>query len=141
MRSLMRQSRLARRSVFALVLSASSILATAMPAQQRGILTPLPSPNPQINGPKLFGVHPGHPFLYGIPATGNRPMTFSASGLPNGLQIDASTGLIRGAIKTSGKYDVILRARNSLGRAERPFQIVVGDKISLTPPMGWSTWY
>lgn len=127
----------------ALALSAFFLLATAActQAQQRGILTPSPSPKPQINGPTIYGVHPGHLMLYRIPATGDRPITFSASHLPAGLQLDAGTGIIYGVIPTRGEYDVTLRARNSLGSAKRRFRIVVGDKIALTPPMGWSTWY
>ena len=38
------------------------------------ILTPKPGPIPRINGPIVFGVRPGSPFLYAIPATGTRPM-------------------------------------------------------------------
>lgn len=68
-------------------------------------------------------------------------MTFSVKRLPKGLRLNAHTGIIRGVIEARGEYDVTLRARNSLGSAKRPFRIVVGDKIALTPPMGWSTWY
>ena len=31
---------------------------------------------PKINGPKVQGCRPGRPFLYRIPCTGNRPITF-----------------------------------------------------------------
>ncbi len=27
-----------------------------------------------------------------------------------------------------------------MGKAEKPFRIVVGDAIALTPPMGWNSW-
>jgi alpha-galactosidase len=33
-----------------------------------------------------------------------------------------------------------LRAKNSLGTAEKKFRIVCGDQIALTPPMGWNSW-
>ena len=46
------------------------------------ILTPPAPPTPRINGPDVFGVRPGSPVLYTIPATGDRPMTFSAKNLP-----------------------------------------------------------
>jgi alpha-galactosidase len=68
-------------------------------------------------------------------------MKFSAKGLPKGLKLDSATGIITGAVKQHGEYPVQLRATNSLGTAERPFRIVAGDKLALTPPMGWSTWY
>src|SRR6185437_11628999 len=60
------------------------------------IRTPTAQAAPRINGPAIFGVRPGNPFLYHIPATGDRPMTFSVSGLPNGLHLDRQTGNITG---------------------------------------------
>ncbi len=62
------------------------------------ILTPLPSDKPKINGASVFGVRPGSPFQFRIPATGDRPMTFTATGLPSGLMLDAKTGIITGKI-------------------------------------------
>jgi alpha-galactosidase len=126
-----------------ILLSAFFLLAASLSlhAQQSGILTPAPSPKPQINGPTIYGVHPGHPLLYRIPATGDRPMTFSAKGLPAGLTLDPATGILRGVLPHAGKYDIMLQAHNALGTGKRRFRIVVGDKIALTPPMGWSTWY
>ena len=56
------------------------------------ILTPKPPAEPRVNGPKIFGVRPGSPFLFTIPATGERPMSFAAKGLPAGLKLDAATG-------------------------------------------------
>jgi alpha-galactosidase len=46
------------------------------------LLTPPAPGTPRINGPDIFGVRSGSPFLYTIPATGDRPMTFSAKNLP-----------------------------------------------------------
>ncbi len=48
------------------------------------ILTPAAPATPRINGARVFGVRPGNPFLFQIPATGDRPMTFAATGLPSG---------------------------------------------------------
>src|SRR5574340_1558789 len=110
-------------------------------AEEPGILTPAPSPKPKINGARVYGVRPGHPFLYTIPTTGTRPMTFSAKGLPKGLKLDTRNGRITGAVKEKGAYTVTLRAKNALGTSERKFRIVSGDTLALTPPMGWSTWY
>ncbi|NPV82463.1 MAG: alpha-galactosidase [Candidatus Aminicenantes bacterium] len=104
------------------------------------ILTPPPAPEPGINGPKVFGVRPGSPFLFTIPASGERPMTFAAERLPSGLKLDSSSGLITGFIDRPGTYSVKLIATNALGRAERDLRIEVGDKICLTPPMGWNSW-
>ena len=78
--------------------------------------------------------------MYSIPATGARPLTFAAEGLPAGLSLDASNGRITGSLPKAGKHQVTLVARNSRGEAKRTFQIVVGDTIALTPPMGWNSW-
>ncbi len=104
------------------------------------ILTPKPSDFPKINGAKVFGVRPGHPVLYTIAATGKRPMTFSTDNLPPSLNLDPTTGIISGQISDKGEYAVSLIAKNELGEAKREFRIKVGDKISLTPPMGWNSW-
>jgi alpha-galactosidase len=110
------------------------------PAEAAVILTPPASPKPRINGAEIFGVRPGSPFLFTIAATGDRPMTFAADHLPAGLQLDPQTGHITGKLGKKGEYDVTLRAKNALGTAKRKFKIVVGDKIALTPPMGWNSW-
>lgn len=104
------------------------------------ILTPKAPDTPRINGPKIFGVRPGSDFLFRIPATGVRPMTFSAENLPKGLKLDPQTGIITGKVKKEGTYNVTLKAANSLGENSRGFRIVVGDMIALTPPMGWNSW-
>ncbi len=67
-------------------------------------------------------------------------MSFDVVDLPEGLKVDAATGQITGSIKNVGEYKVTLRATNKLGTSEKAFKIVVGDKIALTPPMGWSSW-
>jgi alpha-galactosidase len=104
------------------------------------ILTPPPAATPRINGAQVFGVRPGSPFLFQIAATGERPMEFSADGLPDGLSLDSATGRISGVLPNPGEHTATLRAVNSLGMAERPLRIVVGEQIALTPPMGWNSW-
>ncbi len=104
------------------------------------ILTPAAPATPRINGASVFGVRPGSPFLFTIPATGNRPMTFAVQKLPRGLKLDAQTGQITGALEKSGEFTVTLVAKNKLGTAKKKFRIVCGDTIALTPPMGWNSW-
>jgi len=127
-------------AVAACALAVSACLVLPLAAQPRS-LTPKPSPAPRINGPAIYGCRPGAPFAYTIPATGERPMEFSATGLPSGLMLDPKTGRISGSMAIKGTYAVKLRAKNALGVAEKTFRIVVGDQIALTPPMGWSSWY
>ncbi len=104
------------------------------------VLTPKPSAKPKIHGAKIVGVRPGSPFLFSIAATGERPLTYQAEGLPEGLRIDPATGIITGSVDTRGEYRVKLTVSNSLGAASRDLRIVVGDRLALTPPMGWNSW-
>lgn len=104
------------------------------------ILTPKPSDKPKINSPKVYGVRPGSPVQFIIPATGDRPMSFSASGLPSGLKIDTKTGIITGRIAKAGSYAVTLGAKNAKGTAEKKLRLECGDVIALTPTMGWNSW-
>ena len=104
------------------------------------ILTPDPGPAPRINGPKVFGVRPGHPIVFTIPVTGTRPLKFSADKLPAGAKLDPATGRLSGSVAKACEYTIQLHVTNSAGRADRPFRLVVGEKIALTPPMGWNSW-
>lgn len=122
------------------VKSSTDTTTITAPDYSQFILTPPAPPTPRINGPKIYGARPGHDFLYRIPATGDRPMTFSAKGLPKGLKLDRSSGIITGKVRHKGTYNVTLKAENALGSAEKPFRIVIGDKIALTPPLGWNSW-
>ncbi len=104
------------------------------------ILTPASSPAPRINGAKVFGAHPGNPFLFKVPVTGVRPMTINASGLPDGLSIDSKTGIITGTTPAKGEYRIKITAQNKVGKATRTLKIVSGDLLALTPPLGWNSW-
>lgn len=104
------------------------------------ILTPPAPATPRINGAKVFGARPGSKFLYRVPCTGERPMKFSASGLPKGLSIDPEKGLITGVVKKPGEYPVEITASNSKGTTTRLLTIKIGDEVALTPPLGWSSW-
>jgi alpha-galactosidase len=112
---------------------------TAPPAAPE-IRTPAAPPTPRINGPDIFGVRPDHPLLYHIPATGDRPMEFSADPLPAGLTLNPRTGNLTGALAKTGDYSVTFHAKNALGTGNKKFKIVVGETIALTPPMGWNSW-
>ena len=105
------------------------------------ILTPKAPATPRINGPRVYGQSPDVDFLFKIPASGERPMTFSAKGLPKGLKLDPETGIISGRARKAGSYNVTLTATNSLGSDSKPLRLEIGeDKLLLTPPMGWSSW-
>lgn len=118
-----------------------TIIARPVGREEAMILTPVPGPAPRLNGPLVYGGRPGNPFLYRVPAQGERPMRFSARGLPAGIELDPATGILRGVTPAAGEYAVTLRARNRHGSAARGFRLVAGDRLALTPPMGWNHWY
>ena len=104
------------------------------------ILTPPAPDTPRINGPRIYGAHRRVPFLFRIPVTGVRPMKFAAKGLPRGLKLDKDKGIIRGKARRNGTYKVKITATNALGSDTRELRIVIGDRIALTPPLGWNSW-
>ncbi len=104
------------------------------------LLTPPTPETPRINGPAVYGVRPGSPFLFRIPATGKKPLIYEAAGLPAGLVLDKQTGIITGSLSEKGQYTVKLVVKNSLASASRSFRILCGDQIGLTPALGWNSW-
>ncbi|MBZ0256446.1 NPCBM/NEW2 domain-containing protein [bacterium] len=112
------------------------------PVEEPYLLTPKPGPAPELNNARVYGCRPGHPFLYRIPCTGTRPMSFEAEGLPDSITLDAETGILKGTAPSEpGDYDVVIHAKNNEGHNEREFIIKVGETLALTPPMGWNHWY
>jgi len=110
------------------------------PVEQLGILTPKAGPEPKIVGAKIYGVRPGHDILWRLPVTGERPMALSAKGLPAGAAFDEKTGILSGKVAERGEHVITFTAKNAKGSATSAFRLVVGDKIALTPPMGWNSW-
>ena len=104
------------------------------------ILTPRPSEQPKINGAKVFGVRPGAPFLFKIPATGKKPLQYSVENLPAGLSVNKTNGVITGTLKNKAEYKMVFVVKNSMGESKRNFTIKCGDLLALTPPMGWNSW-
>jgi alpha-galactosidase len=104
------------------------------------ILTPKGSDAPRINGARVYGARPGHPFLYKIAASGKAPITYAAVGLPEGLHLDPVTGVIAGTAGPTGEHRVSIAVSNAAGAARRDLLIKFGETIALTPPMGWNSW-
>lgn len=122
------------------VTSPAAETASPQPAPVRDRLTLPESPAPRINGARVLGVRPGVPVLFTIAASGERPMRFAAERLPAGLALDPESGLVTGSVSRPGEHLVTVRATNARGAAERSLKIVVGDRIALTPPLGWNSW-
>ena len=129
------------------VLMVQAALAEELPAS----LTPPPPSEPLIHGPSVIRRPARVAIPVYDPATGERPIEFAAQGLPPGLALDPATGRITGKVAAGGKEtmanlrgtlvsNVVLHARNSRGTATKTLRIQIGEKIALTPPMGWNSW-
>jgi alpha-galactosidase len=106
------------------------------------ILTPEPPKKPRINAPEVYGARPDKPFIYRIPTSGLRPMEFAIQSLPPSLNLDREKGIITGRTPSvPGDYKLIIKAKNAKGEDQKPFTLVVGDLLALTPTMGWNHWY
>lgn len=104
------------------------------------ILTPAAPATPRYNGALVYGVRPESPVIFKMAVSGKRPLKYSVANLPEGLTLDASNGVISGSIAQRGDYEMTLMAENAEGKMQQKFTIKVGDKIALTPPMGWNSW-
>ena len=69
---------------------------------------------PQINGSLSDSTLSGLPYSYTIVAT-NAPSSYNATGLPTGLSIDTTTGVISGTPIGSGTYNINIQAINAAG--------------------------
>ena len=56
------------------------------------------------------------------------------------LKFDPENRLVSGSLSEPGDYPLVITAENAKGKAEKVMTLVVGDKIALTPPMGWNSW-
>lgn len=105
------------------------------------VAAPTDDPKPAIHGPRVVGTTPGNPFLHLIPATGEKPLRYGASGLPDGITLDPTSGILSGSATTAGTSVVTLAVSGPQGTATRKLVIVAGkDKLALTPPLGWNSW-
>lgn len=104
------------------------------------ILTPQAPATPHINNALVYGVSPEKPVILRVAASGEKPMKYSAKNLPQGLSIDSVRGVVYGSVRNRGDYNVTLEAVNAKGKDAKTITIKVGDKIALTPPMGWNSW-
>ena len=94
---------------------------------------------PKINLPDIFGASPNKPVILKIATTGERPVFFSAKGLPEGLTLE--NGIITGSAKEAGEYTVTLTAENSLGKCEKEIKFEIADNhVLLTPLLGFTSW-
>ena len=96
-------------SLFSLIISSCLCLTVQARSAEKlpPSLTPPPPPEPRIHGPSVVGARPRVPFLYTIPATGERPIEFGVDRLPEGLTLDPATGRITGRAAVDGKELIV----------------------------------
>jgi hypothetical protein len=85
---------------------------------------------PTLNSPGTARVAPGASLNYAITATG-LPYSFGAVGLPNGLSLDTTSGIISGSTAIRGMSTVTLSATNSLGTGTETLTLTVEPSPSL----------
>ena len=96
----------------------------ALPAPGTGGAAAGPAPGITAQGAT------GVAFSYQITAT-NNPTSFNATGLPAGLSINTSTGVISGAPAATGTTNITLSATNAVGTGTRTlvFTVVTGPPV------------
>ncbi len=93
------------------------------------VWTMLPYPAPVITSAATATGRVGVSLYYGITAT-NSPSSFSATGLPSGLSLNAQTGAISGAPTAGGVFNVTLGAANVMGTGHKTLVFTV-----IAPPV------
>ncbi len=94
--------------------------------------TPTPAPKPVITSATSAGGTVGKAFSYQITAS-NAPTSFSATGLPAGLSVNATSGIISGAPTSAGTASVSLGASNAGGTGTGTLTLTVSKPPSPVP--------
>jgi hypothetical protein len=110
------------------------ISATNASGSSSAVLTLTVSPiiAPVITSPTMLSCTPANSVSYQITGT-NAPTSFSASGLPTGLNYDSSSGIISGTPATTGTSMVTLSATNTVGTGTATLALVVQQSGAVLP--------
>ncbi|MBI4458487.1 MAG: putative Ig domain-containing protein [Acidobacteria bacterium] len=97
-------------------------------------------PIPAITSSLSVSGTQGVVFSYQITAT-NSPTSFGASGLPAGLSVNTTTGLIAGTPTVSGTLSVALSATNSGGTGTATLSLTINPSPEEPPVSGGTTYH
>lgn len=104
------------------------------------ISTDPPPAAPKLHGPAILGVGVATPVVHTFVASGQAPITFSATGLPMGVMLEAASGRLSGTVSSAAvEYEITVTASNSAGMDQRTVKLVLGE-LALTPPRGWNSY-
>ena len=95
---------------------------------------------PRFHVPPVFGVRPGNEFFLAILVEGGG-ISLHCGNPPAGTVFDPVAGSLSGRIERAGVYPLKIEAENAAGRAVAEIRLIAGERIQLTPPMGWNSWY
>jgi PKD repeat protein len=104
----------------------------------KAVTVTINAPAPVISSAATASGTTGAAFTYTITAS-NAPTTFSATGLPAGLTVNASTGLISGTPTTAGTYTATVGATNATGTGTKQVTITITNPAGSTP-YGGTAW-
>ena len=94
---------------------------------------PIPTSAPTISTDKLPDGKEGVAYNETLEAGGTSPITWSATGLPDGLTLTAA-GKLTGSPKANGTFTVIVTAANSVGSDVKTFTLEIAKSDKPVPP-------